>query len=292
MKPKTMIIGRWMPAFLVTAIALALVSWDFKQAGNHYKQNQTDTVPKGKNEKKIRDLDDVLDELDNADLKMETQKAQKEIAEAMKQLDGEKIKMEVEKAMSEVDFSKVQKEVQESMANLDMTKIQKEIQEAMKEVDGDKLKMETEKAMREVDFPKIRKEVEESMAKIDWPKMKADMDQIKNIDMSKLGDNMKKLSAEMKDMGPKIEKEMEKAKMEIEKAKVEMRAYKEFVDGLEKDGLLNKKEGYTIEHKEGELKVNGKKVSAEVYSKYRSFLENHKKFSIKKSDDNFNIDTD
>ena len=87
-------------------------------------------------------------------------------------------------------------------------------------------------------------------------------------------------------------KEMEKAKVEIEKAKVEIKEYKEFVNGLEKDGLLNKKETYTIRHKDGELTVNGKKVSTEINNKYRTFLEKHKKFTIEKSDDDFDIDMD
>ena len=85
---------------------------------------------------------------------------------------------------------------------------------------------------------------------------------------------------------------MEKAKVEIEKAKADMKEYKEFVDGLQSDGLINKKEGYTIKHKDGELIVNGKKVSNEVYSKYRRFLEKHKTFTIEKNDDDFNIDMD
>ena len=110
--------------------------------------------------------------------------------------------------------------------------------------------------------------------------------------MSKLDEQMKKVEGEMKELGPKIKKEMEKAKVEIEKAKTEIKEYKEFVNGLEKDGLLNKKETYTISHKDGELTVNGKKVSAEIYNKYRSFLEKHKKFSIEKSDDDFDIDMD
>ena len=97
------------------------------------------------------------------------------------------------------------------------------------------------------------------------------MEEVKKIDMSKIDAEMKKLEIEMKDLGPKIEKEMEKAKVEIEKAKVEMKEYKSFVDGLEKDGLINKKEGYTIQHKNGELIINGKKQPADVYSTNTEF---------------------
>jgi hypothetical protein len=61
---------------------------------------------------------------------------------------------------------------------------------------------------------------------------------------------------------------------------------------LDNDGLINKKEGYTLKHKDGDLFINGKKASEQTYSKYRNFLENHKKFNIEKSDDDFDIDMD
>ena len=78
----------------------------------------------------------------------------------------------------------------------------------------------------------------------------------------------------------------------MEKAKAEMKEYKTFVDGLEKDGLINKKSNYTIEHKNGALIINGKKQPTNVYNKYRSFLQKHKKLKIEKSGDDFNIDHD
>jgi hypothetical protein len=78
----------------------------------------------------------------------------------------------------------------------------------------------------------------------------------------------------------------------MEKAKAEMKEYKSFVDGLDKDGLIKKSEGYSIKHKDGELIINGKKASNETYTKYRDFLEKHKKFTIEKNDDDFNIDID
>jgi hypothetical protein len=71
-----------------------------------------------------------------------------------------------------------------------------------------------------------------------------------------------------------------------------MKEYKEFVDGLEKDGLINKKEQYTIKHDNGELFINGKKASDATYKKYKSFLDKRKKFTIEKSEDDFNIDID
>jgi soluble cytochrome b562 len=122
--------------------------------------------------------------------------------------------------------------------------------------------------------------------------MKAEIDEVKKIDLSEMEAEVEKAKEEMKNIGPKIEKEMQKAKVEIEKAKVEMKEYKSFVDGLEKDGLINKKENYSIKHKDGTLTINDKEASAETYNKYRSFLDKHKKFHIEKDEDDFDMDMD
>jgi hypothetical protein len=279
MKPTKFTTGRMLLALLITGLTIGLVSWDHKQSPERFKQTMNDTVPKtkpGDREKKIRDLDDVLEELNNVDLKVNIEKVQKEIEEAMKRIDGDKIKMEIEKALKEVDMDKIRKEVEESIAKVDFDKIKAEIADAMKEVD----------------IAKIREEVKESLTKVDWEKMKAEIDRAKDIDMKQVEKEMEKVKEEMKNLRPKIEKEMEKAKVEIEKAKVEIKEYKEFVNGLENDGLINKKEGYTLKHKDGELLINGKKASEQTYTKYRSFLEKHKKFNIKKDDADFDIHLD
>ena len=259
---------------------VVLSSWDFKTTKNIHNNNYygvTDTIPKKETrEKKIRDLDDVLDELNNVDLKFDMEKMQKELAESMKKIDAQKIRVDIEKAMKEVDVEKIRKQVEESMAQVDFSAIKKEM----------------EKAMKEIDAAKIQQEVQESINKIDWDKMKAELDRVKEIDMKKMQIDMDKMQAELSKIGPEIENSMEKAKVDIEKAKADMKEYNDFVDGLEKDGLLKRSEGYTIKHKDGELFINGKKASDATYNKYKSFLEKHKKFSIKKSDDDFDIDID
>ena len=266
-------------ALLTAGLTIGLVSWDYKQTPGQYQQSMTDTTPKKKvadREKKVRDLDDVLDQLDAADIKVDMEKMQKEIAEAMKSIDGDKIKMEIEKAMKNVDMVKIQKEVQESLAK----------------VDFDKIKTEVAEAMQNIDIAKIQKEVQESLAKVDWDKMKLEIEKVKDIDIKKMSEDMKKIQDEMKELGPKMQREMEKAKVEMEKAKIEMKEYKAFVDGLNADGLINKKDVYTLKHKDGELLINGKKATEQTYNKYRSFLEKHKNFNIEKSDDDFDIDVD
>jgi hypothetical protein len=153
-------------------------------------------------------------------------------------------------------------DLDEALAELDkidmeraIEKAMKEVAEAMKQLDADKLRLEIDKAMREVD--------------------------------------MEKAKEEMKKIKPQIEKEMEKAKIEMEKAKVEVKAYKDFMDGLEADGLIDKKEDYTIRHENKELIINGKKASDKTYNKYRHFLEKHPVFNLSKNEQgNFNFNTD
>jgi hypothetical protein len=82
---------------------------------------------------------------------------------------------------------------------------------------------------------------------------------------------------------------MKEAKKGIEKARVEITSFKNLVNALDKDGLLNKKENYKIEYKNNELTVNGKKLSADAIRKYSEFLTDKKDFTIQKEEDDFNI---
>ncbi len=267
-------------ALVAAAIAipclLILSSWDIKNnyaAWNDNDYDKYDTIPKKQTkEKKIRDLDNVIDELDNARWQEDMDKAMRELKESMKMFDAQKMQLDMEKAMRDVDFEKMKKEIENSMSKIDFSNIEKEMARAMKEFDG----------------AKLQKEMQESMEKINWEKMQAEFDRVKDIDMKKMHLDMEKMQSELSKIGP----EMEKAQVQMEKAKKEMKEYKEFVDGLEKDGLINKKEEYTIKHEDGELFINGKKASEATYNKYKTFLDKHKIFKIGKTADDFKIDID
>jgi hypothetical protein len=259
MKPTPISAGRTILAIcLMATISIFLISWD-QQHGQQVRPTGHDTIPKSR-EKKVRDLDEAIAELDKVDIDETISKAMKEVSEAMKKVDVEKMKLELEKSMKDIDF--------------------------------DKIHLEVENALKEVDAVKIEKEVKESLAKIDVDKMKAELEKVKQIDFSEVNAEMEKVKGKLEKLGPEIAKELDKAKVEIEKAKVELKEYKSFVEGLASDGLINKKEPYTIEHKGGKLTINGKETDAQTYNKYRSFLEKHKDFKIDKDLDDFNIDVD
>jgi TolA-binding protein len=277
MKPKTSVFRLTLIAAALIGVSFILVSWNFQGNAFHFTGDKeySDTVPpkkaKAEREKKFRNLDEAIEELENVNIEVDMKNAMKEVEKAMKEFDASKIHLQLEKALRDVDMKKIQEELRESLAK----------------VDGEKIKAEVQKALSEIDFSKLKTELEQSLKEIDMEKLKME------LNMDKMKEEMKNVEKELRNIGPEIEKSLKDAKIEIEKAKAELKEYKGFVDGLEKDGLINKKEGYTVKHKDGELFINGKKQSADVYNKYRSFLEKYKSFNIyDEAGDDFNIDID
>jgi hypothetical protein len=252
----------WLRQFPLVLLALATVvtvtAWQGKPAQST--QTKTDSIP-DKN-KKVRDIDEALQEL-------------------------EKGRIEVEKSIKEIDFKNIDKEIREAMKGLelDTEKMKADIAAAMKEVDMTKIQADIQKAMKEIDMTKIKSEIDASISKIDFDKMKADIEKVKTEDL-------KKMQEELKNIRPDIEKSLADARVSIDAAKKDMLAYKGFIDGLDKDGMISKKGNYTIEWKKGELTINGQKQPDSVISKYKEFLKDRKDFKIKRDEDDFDINND
>lgn len=277
--------GRIALAALILTSTVALVSWKKQDGGHQQKQTRyIDTIPQQK-ERKVRDLDEALNQLDNLDIKAQIDQAMAGVAEAMKHIDAEKLHLEVQNALKNVDMEKIKADVDKAMKEIDFDKLQAEIKASMDAVDWKELKAELANAKTEIEKTK----------KIDLEEMNRElakaMEEIKNI-KPELEKELAKAKEELKNIQPQIEKELAQAKVEIEKAKAEIREYKTFVDGLEKEGLLNKNENYSIRHKDGKLTVNGKEVSSTIYNKYKSFLDKHKTLHIEKDGDSFDMDDD
>ena len=141
MKPGTFKTGRLLLSLLIIGLTVGLVSWDHhQQSPRQHNQNINDTVPRTKTvDKKIRNLDEALDELNKGEWKQDLEKAMNELKESLKSIDGEKIKLQVEKALKEVDLSKLQQELKETMAKVDLNKMKDQLELSMKELDMSKL---------------------------------------------------------------------------------------------------------------------------------------------------------
>lgn len=268
---------------LVVTVAIAQTNSGTKVSGT------TDTIPT--KQKKVRDLDEALLELDRGEI---------ELNKAMKEIDGEKIEQEIRaslkglnvdmakmkedvaRAIKEINMEKINADVQKSLNDVDFQKLNADVQKQLAEVDMVKIRSDIQKALVEVDGEKMKAQVQEALARVDMNKIQVELDKVKNIDLTE----MKK---ELENIRPEIEKSMKEARKEIEKARAEITSYKNLVNALDKDGLLNKKGTYKIEYKNNELTVNGKKLSADVAKKYSEFLSGKKDFTLMKDEDDFNI---
>ncbi len=67
--------------------------------------------------------------------------------------------------------------------------------------------------------------------------------------------------------------DMDKARAGIEKTKNELKGYQEMIGRMEKDGLVNNNEDYTIEYKNGTLFINDQKQPESVSRKYKGYFK-------------------
>lgn len=279
--------GRSLVILLVAGLAVTAVAWQTQPGKNT--NSYTDTIPD--RNKKIKKLEDALEQLEKTKLELDRTLKDKDWEREMKEVlsklhfDGEKMKQELAEQLKNIDAQKIQMDLQKAMKEIDFETIKTEIKNSLDNANMQEIKDEIAKVMKEVDAAKIRADVDLTISKIDMAKIKEEMDRIKDIDFKEIEENQKKIK-------PEIEKSMQEAKDGLEKAKKDLLEYKNFIDGLEKDGLINKKVNYTIEYKGGDLIINGQKQSAEAVKKYISFLKDRKDFTIKKTEDDFNIDNE
>ena len=179
--------------------------------------------------------------------------------------DIDKAMREMDRAMAEVhknmnmDFSKMNQEIKQAMEEVkkvDFTKLDQEIKAAMKNIDWESIRKETDKAMREAEAR--LKEVDLKGVSAQMEKLKTELAAQKFVDMESIHKS--------------VEAGMAGARIGIQKAKEELGKLKEFVDILDKDGLIDKKKAYRIEIKNDELFINGTKQTKEVTDKYRKYF--------------------
>lgn len=194
------------------------------------------------------------------------------------------------------DLDRAMKELDKAMLDMDKTikidfgKMEKEMKLAMDEV-------------KKINFEKIAREVEASLQKVDWEKAKVDVSkalheaeiQVKEVDMKKIEKDLARAKEHLHDakihdhlnmekMKQTMHEGLEKARIGMERAKKELKLLKAFTDLLEKDGLIDKRKGYKIEIKDGEMFINGIKQSKEVNDKYRKYFK-EEDYSIKSDGD-------
>lgn len=183
----------------------------------------------------------------------------------------------VEKSIKSIEWNKIAQEVDQSLRQVDLAKMQ--LGNSLKKADWDKIKQEIDRSMNLIDMNKMR---------IDMEKMKTDINHsLKEITIEALRksvEEMKKINFDelkrgMESVKKEIELNKDHLKIEMGKLTAEMAEVKEMTGGMEKDGLINKKESNTVEYKDKQLLINGKKQSQQVSDKYSKYFKgDHFKF--------------
>jgi hypothetical protein len=221
----------------------------------------SDTLPEKEGSMKMKDFDKLQSQLDGSLLevtdqlkKIDLAKLKKEIDESLKDVDMDKIKKDIELAMKNIDMDKMMAGVKSSLKNLNKeyvnADVEKALVEATKEIEKAKIEIKDIDKEIEKELVNARKEIENSKLEID----KIDFDKI-----------------------------MGEARAGIDKAKEELKLIKEMFVEMEKDGLVDPKKGFTVEYKNKELFIDGKKQSEKTTDKYRKYFKNdHFKMTIEK----------
>lgn len=254
------VLGTMLALLLVAGISMSFQDSPFSynrfavQENNDLHKCCTDTVPdKGDNGSiKMKDFDKLQSELDRTlsqlseeMKKIDYSKMQKEIEASLKSIDAEKIMKDVERSLKSIDLDRTLASVSSSLKDLDLNLKGEEIEKAMKEA-----QKEIEKAKKEIsniDKEAIKKELAEAKKEVEKSRVEID-----RIDMDKI---------------------MSEAKEGIDNAKEELKLTKELITQLEKDGLVNTKEGFTLEYKNKDLYIDGKKQPEEVTDKYSKYFK-------------------
>ncbi len=227
-------------------------------------QFSDDTIPEKNFEDhmKMKDFDKLSSQLDGTIL---------QVGDEIKKIDFDKIQKEVENSLNEVDMEKIMKNVELSLKNIDLDKMLADVRSSLKDMDWDKHSGEINKAMQEAkqELEKTRDEI----YNIDTKEFKKELENAK-LEIEKTKVEIKKID---------LDKIMQEARNGIDEGKKELRLLKAMFNEMENDGLINQKAGFSIEYKDKDLCINGKKQPENVTDKYRKyFKEDHFKITIDK----------
>jgi hypothetical protein len=204
-------------------------------------------------------------------------------------VDLDKTMLQVGTELRKIDFSSIQKDVENALKDVDMQKIMKDAELAIKSVDLDKIMDDVKASLKNVDWDSKNDEVEKAMQEAKKEIEKA-TGELKNLDKDIIKKSLEETRKELEKTKIEIskidmDKIMKEARQGIDKAKEELARIKEMFNEMEKDGLIDQKAGFSIEYKDKDLYINGKKQPSNVTEKYKKyFKDDHFKIKIDKED--------
>lgn len=203
--------------------------------------------------------------------------------EALKQVDPVAISQTVQEALKAVDVEAVTTEVNKALSSVEWEKVNAEIQRGMEEV------------KRELNDPKVREEVKASLRQAE--RELAHASEVSGRDMERARTDMERARADMErsrnDMAvaarvPRAYSSIRTGDDSDDEMVVTSNSYSKMLKEMERDGLIDRREGYEIRKKKNKLYINGELQSEQVYNRYSKYL-NGKNISIAGDKENLSI---
>lgn len=241
-------------AIIPIGIAITTIAWQHagSNPANENQQKQDTVLPKHRHSE-LRD-DEMQDghDLDRAMRKLD--EALKNAEVKIDRIDWDQIQQQVNTSLDKAN--------QEIRAHVDMGNIQRQVDQALRNMDMEKIQRETNRALQQA---------------------------TKNIDFNEINDEIKRA---MNSVKVELNSEgIRKSIRDVEKAHWELDDYRDLLDALKNDGLINKDGDFTIEYKQGELFINDQKQPKGTTNRYKKYF-NQENTRISKNNGRFNVDTD
>ncbi|MEP7143400.1 MAG: hypothetical protein ABI707_11040, partial [Ferruginibacter sp.] len=217
---------------------------------------------------KLDTLTDLQDSIPESAKDGEAKMNMKDFDLLMQNMDKEMLKMQ--KEVSKIDFDKMHQEITASLNKVDLDKIKTGIDKAMKEIDFAKIEQGVKVALKKIDWDEANNDVKLSLQDAKKEIEKINLEAVKK-EIEKAKFQIEKSKNEIKKIN--IDEIMKNANTGILKAKEELRITKQMFNEMEKDGLINQKDGFTIEYKDKTLIINGKKQSEAISQKYKQYIK-------------------
>lgn len=213
----------------------------------------------------LTDIQDTIPEKTNSD---EAKMSIRDFDQLMQNMDQEMFRMQ--KEITKIDFDKMHEEIAASLDKVDFDKIRNDIDKAMKGVDFDKIEQGVKSALKQIEWNKINNDVKISLQDAKKEIEKINVEAVKKA-MEKAKLEIEKSKNEIKKIH--VDEIMKNANANILKANEELRLTKTMFNEMEKDGLISQKDGFTIEYKDKDLIINGKKQNEVNRDKYRQYIK-------------------
>ena len=242
--------------------------------------------------------EDINREVENAMKNVDWKQINKDIETAMKNVDWNQMNKDVDNAMKNINWKQINKDIRanangDANVNIDTNGIQESIRmgmdaarSAMKDVAIPAAQMGMEAARNAMNSQEVKEAIRKGMeeGRIQSQKAMQEARQEMALAMANAKVEMKKQKEAMQQQRIAMVKQRE----DMAHAKADGK-YREMLDKMAADKLIDAEKGYKIEKKDGDLYINDVKQSADVADKYKTYLKAAKKLSILGKEDNLSI---